>query len=456
MQIISGKCHLSGENHFWDRRRHMVELASMELKVIEGRQSTLYNHFKEYELASCRATTSRLMGVVALKITWYKPGDASSRYHQIMHLDYSEYGIDEYQEFECIPGRDDYAVSKETSRTLWNNFINVIGDAPVNISTACMLRLIESALPLAEKGREREYDSEENIAFRRYALRRIGLMKEALAERSITSDGCSSLEAIETVSAKNLGQYATINYFLMRLADADFEAAAYLSDMSEEELRSSMLAQHGVQTLMRNSITRLPKKDNPRAREKLRMYSCRLTTLAGNGYYYTTLNIWLDGGRTSRDATVMDLDIGSMTHMSAYESALQIVQPEYITVFACHDNMLDGFDAKQISPLSRAEQTPCANGWTYTIYNQTNTHVEKSEYRLGEDVYGYALLTIGGELILMSHDLSHITMLDDAAVFSIYSPYLSIKGRYRLDNPIFHTLCHTPGVIFDDLVEPEE
>lgn len=428
----------------------------MELKVIEGRQSSLYNHFREYELASCRATTSRLMGVVALKITWYKPGDASSRYHQILHLDYSEYGIDEYLEFECIPGNDNYAESKEAVKTRWNNFINVIGEAPINISTACMLRLIESALPLAEEGRPREYDSEENIRFRRYALRRLALMKEALEERGITGDACSSLEAIESVSAHNLGQYATINYFLMRLADRDFEAAAYLSDLSEEELRGSMLAQHGVQTLMRNSITRLSKKDNPRAADKLRMYSCRLTTLAKNGYYHTSLNIWLDGGRTSRDAIVTGLDIGSMTHMSAYESAMQIVQPEYITVFSCHDNMLNGFDARHISQLARAEQKACENGWVYTIYNQSNAHVEKSEYRLGDDVYGYALLTIGGELILMSHDLSRISMLDDAAVFSIYSPYLSIKGRYRLDSPVFHTLCHTPGVLFDDLIEPDD
>ena len=118
--------------------------------------------------------------------------------------------------------------------------------------------------------------------------------------------------------------------------------------------------------------------------------------------------------------------------------------------------MLNGCDARHISQLARAEQKACENGWVYTIYNQSNTHVEKSEYRLGDDVYGYALLTIGGELILMSHDLSRISMLDDAAVFSIYSPYLSIKGRYRLDSPVFHTLCHTPGVLFDDLIEPDE
>ena len=90
----------------------MVKSVGMELKVIEGRQSTLYNHFKEYELAYCRATTSRLMGVVALKLTWYKAGDTSSRYHQIMHLDYSEYGVDEYLEFECEPGREDYSETK--------------------------------------------------------------------------------------------------------------------------------------------------------------------------------------------------------------------------------------------------------------------------------------------------------------------------------------------------------
>ncbi|MBR0379756.1 MAG: hypothetical protein IJH62_04255, partial [Mogibacterium sp.] len=80
--------------------------------------------------------------------------------------------------------------------------------------------------------------------------------------------------------------------------------------------------------------------------------------------------------------------------------------------------------------------------------------VDSAHYRLDDDVYGYALLSIAGELILMSHDLRNISMLDDATIFSLYAPFIETKGRFRLDSSVFRTLCQAPGVLFDELVEP--
>jgi hypothetical protein len=81
--------------------------------------------------------------------------------------------------------------------------------------------------------------------------------------------------------------------------------------------------------------------------------------------------------------------------------------------------------------------------------------VDTASYKLNDDVYGFALLSIAGELILMSNDLRYISMLDDAAVFSMYAPFISTKGRYRLDTPVFQTLCGAAGAMFEDMVEPE-
>ena len=69
-------------------------------------------------------------------------------------------------------------------------------------------------------------------------------------------------------------------------------------------------------------------------------------------------------------------------------------------------------------------------------------------------MYGYALLNIGGELVLMSNELTRINMLDNATMMSLYAPYLKVKGRYLIETPIFHTLCHTHGAFFEDLIEP--
>ena len=80
----------------------------MGFSIVEGRLSERYNHFAEYDFMSCQATETRLMGVVALKVTWRGKDRPRARYYQIIHLDYSEYGVDEYLEFECIPGTDTY------------------------------------------------------------------------------------------------------------------------------------------------------------------------------------------------------------------------------------------------------------------------------------------------------------------------------------------------------------
>ena len=132
-----------------------------------------------------------------------------------------------------------------------------------------------------------------------------------------------------------------------------------------------------------------------------------------------------------------------------------MVQKEYITVFECPDNILNNFDNKFLGPLAGADPVMVPNGWLYTAYKKDNAYVNKAEYRLGDDVIGYALLSIGGQFIIMSHDMNSITALDNAVIFSIYSPQMTPTGRYLLEKtPVFHTICHSSGALFEDLIEP--
>lgn len=424
--------------------------------VVEGRKSPLYNHFAEYELMSCRATVTRLMGVVALKLCWQDASDASRRYYQLMHLDYSEYGIDEYLEFECLPEGPGCRELRAEVQARWNRFINVMGGAAVSITPSCALRLIDSALSLAGDDVPREHDSEENKSFRRFAAGRLSLMTEALRERGIDSDACSIREAIASVSVPDPGPYGIINYFLMRLLDRDFDAASFLSDIPEEELRKSPLASRGIQSLMRSDITDVPKRYNPRADDRLSMYYARITTLSRDGYYHITLSIWLDPKKKGRAAPVRDIEIGTETLLSNYEAAIQIARSEYITVFDCGADVTNSIESMHLRLLSRADRAACENGLLYTIYNETNDHVERASYMLSDDVYGYALLSLSNELVLMSTDLDRITAMDEELLLSILSPRITVKGRFKMEVPIFHTLCHGAGLSFDDLVDQDD
>ena len=426
-----------------------------ELKLVYGRQSNKYNHFEELQLESIRAINTRLMGVVAIRTIWRSKDERRSRFYQVIHLDYSEYGVDDYQEFDCVPGSEDYSEKKEAMQELWNHYIGVMGGEVVTISAPCLLKLLETALPLAGEDVTRQYDNEENKKFRRYALMRIGMMMDAMHEAGFSSDKCSVMDAIELTSPPRLSANETINYFVMRMVDRDFTAAAYLSTISMGILENCELASPGIQTLVRCNIERGSKRNDPPADGESFPFRCRITTLAKDSYYHMTFVIWLNGNYRSRNPLVTDIRVGSVIKMSDYEAALQMNRPEYLTVFGCKDSMMEGFDAKYIGPLAHSTQTAVPNGWLYTAYKGDNSHVDSSEYRLNDDVYGFALLTIAGELVLMSHDVRNISMLDDATIFSLYSSFISTKGRYRIDNSVFQMLCQAPGAMFEDLVEPE-
>ena len=425
-----------------------------ELKLIHGRQSDKYDHFKEYEFVSCRAVATRLMGVVALKVSWRGRSERRAAFYQIMHLDYSEYGVDDYQEFECMPGSDDYSSNKDEMNGLWDYFTSVMGGEIITIDAPTMLRAIESALPLASEDLDREYDDDENRRFRAYARMRLGYMIDALSDQGITSADCSLRDMIETLSPLRLSAYETINYFIMRMIDQDFDAAATLTDIDRDRLPDVEITKPGIQTLVKCDITAGDKRRDRAIDGISHPFRCRVTTLARDAYYHMTFIIWLSGSKRSSNPLVTEIRTGSVIRMSDYEASLQVNRTEYLTVFGCQDSMLEGFDPKYIGPLSHARPTMVPNGWLYTAYKQDNSHVDTPHYMLNDDVYGYALLSIPGELILMSHDLRNISMLDDSTIFSLYAPFISTKGRFRLDSSVFQTICQTQGVLFGDLVEP--
>ncbi len=425
-----------------------------ELRVEEGRLSEHYNHFAEFELMSCEATDTRLMGVVALKLTWKGRTNKKARYYQVIHLDYSEYGFDDYYEFDCTPGIDGCSDNQEDMEYYWQHFTSVMGGKVLTIKPSVMLRLVELAMPLAGETIDREYDDEANREFRNNTILRLEMMIETLRQDGITSDSCTTEAAIAAVSPRKLATCETLNYFIMRLIDLDFDAACYLSTMTRDELRSCVLTKPGIQTLIRSSLKMGDQSKFP-PRDGLSFpYRATISTLGRSCYYHATLVLFLNGDYKSVNPKVTEVSVGSMVKLSDFESAIQISQKEYLTVFEIPDKFLNNFDGSLIPLLVGVEPVATENGWLYTIYNKDNKHVNRTEYRLDDDVFGYAFLTIPGQLVLMSRNVEKIAKLDNSVLYSFYSPYLKLRGRYLLERtPVFHTLCHTQGLLFEDLVE---
>lgn len=425
----------------------------MELKVVEGKKSPNYNTFNDYDFHECEATETRLMGVVALRITWISKSNSRAKLYQVIHLDYSEYGIDDYFEYECIPGDENYHENKVNMKAKWQSFVSVMGGRVIKIVPEVIWGLVNSAIPLAEKFMKSGDNGPEDLLFRQNAIKRLNLMFESLKSNKQLTANYDAQDIIRLTSEHPLKTCNTINYFLMRLVDQDYEAASYLSTMSIEELRTCPLTNQGIQTLIKNKI-RLGEDKNDIPRDGFSYpYRCNMTTLGSSCYYYCSLVIYLNKDYKYTDPLVSEINVGTINKLTDYEAAIQVQASEYITVFDCRDRILNNFDGNKFDFLVDVEPKLVNNGWLYTIYNPTNAHVNKSNYWLNDDVYGYALLSIDGEFILMSNDINNISYMDDCTSISPYAPFMNIDGRYQLVTPIFHTLCEQRGVMFRDLIE---
>lgn len=252
-----------------------------EFKVIEGRLSEDYNIFEEHEFLSCTATNTRLMGVVAMRIYWRSIYDDTSLYQQVLHLDFSEYGIDEFFEYRLDSRSEYFEEDLMEVESAWRDTSKDLGGTNVLIEPHIMMRLIDDAIKVGEdnilKGVDRFREFRLNAAYT------MSLMRDRLAALGHLDKKADALEAIAAVSPSELSTYETINYFLMRLADRDFIAASHLSDLSIEELSNQHIPQQGIQSLIKNSIGVAEREES-----NGNLFACEAITLARETYYLST------------------------------------------------------------------------------------------------------------------------------------------------------------------------
>lgn len=414
-------------------------------QVIEGRLSESYNHFSEFRFRNCMCTDTRLMGVLAMRIIWEDPSDSQHTYQLLLHLDYSEYGIDELQEFEISPDSPQSGVSAEDAEESWRHIYQDLGGKLVELEPDVFVHLIYDAIDVARKNIMTGFD--EYADFRSGALSRIRLMRDALSDAGLMKEDCSTANAIKAVIPEVLEAYEVIHYFIMRLADRDFDAAAFLSTIDRSELERSPIASFGIQSLMKNSI------GTPAdAASESDRFALETITMSDFKYYFFTSVIELSGGRRSVNPKVTSLYTGFSKPLSQTETAYALSTPEYITVYDIPDQVLSDFEIREIDYFRNVSPRVIDNGWFLPVYNKDNYHLRLPIYRINGDLSATALVSIPGELVVMSSRLFDANSVETSIENSYYGDKLILKGRYQVNEPVFQTLCKTTGAMFEDMI----
>jgi hypothetical protein len=414
-----------------------------KLQLVEGKQSLEYNHFKDYVWECGYATNTRLMGVVAIRTCWKAP-NSDYRLYQILHLDFSEYGIDDYMECYTDPdlkGMGNIQDLREY-REEWQRVSGGLGGKNIPISLGATIRLINMVIQTNENYyRYHESDIQE---FRLHVVPRMQLM-EAAAKEDPSYEEVSSLEATKMVSLQSLSIAETINYFIMRMCDKDYLGAATLSTLSEEELRNNDSWHHEMMTLIHNRIR--PQKNSNE-------YYCTALTEGPVQYYYARINLAIDTSAGKRKSKVTKLDCPYFEPCSEVEMAMQMKHPEYITVYQVKSDV-EKFDPYRSQLLADAMMSPAPNGVLFMIYNEDNRHVNSNDYFMNNDVYGACILTPMNELVLMSSEVMKISAMELDVTSSFLSGELTLTGRYRFDSQVFQTFTEMRHATFRDIIQDE-
>ena len=420
------------------------------LKVVEGKLSNKYNHFMDYRFDSCVATNTRLMGVVALKVSWTAKDGSKDKLFQLIHLDFSEYGVDDYREIFTKAGNLE---GGREVKAEWKRISGGLGGNEVKIPFFTMIQLINEVIATNDLFYENHAPFIQE--FRKETLMRINLMKEASVKLLGEDTGFdkTSREGMEMVCKSPLTSFELINYFLMRLLDKDYRGAALLADVTAGAMKRSKFNEIGLAELVRNKISKETTAATPSG--EATVYKCRFTALSDD-YIYGEALLTLSLRSLTRSRRILEFEVTTLMHISDYEAALQLQQPEYITLYKLTVPQ-EKFDIDDSVFGADTAMTLAPNGIVYVLYNKDNSHVDSANYYMNHDLYGAYLLTPKNELVVMSHDLMKITNMEMDINKSINISKLELKGRYKLETQVFQSFAESPNTMFSDMIfNPEQ
>ena len=239
----------------------------------------------------------------------------------------------------------------------------------------------------------------------------------------------------------------------MRLLDKDYRGAALLADVTAGAMKRSKFNEIGLAELVRNKISKETTAATPSG--EATVYKCRVTALSDD-YIYGEALLTLSLRSLTRSRRILEFEVTTLMHISDYEAALQLQQPEYITLYKLTVPQ-EKFDIDDSVFGADTAMTPAPNGIVYVLYNKDNSHVDSANYYMNHDLYGAYLLTPKNELVVMSHDLMKITNMEMDINKSINISKLELKGRYKLETQVFQSFAESPNTMFSDMIfNPEQ
>lgn len=376
------------------------------LTVLQGGLLNSAN-IKEKRFVSSYVTNTRLMGVLGMYIHWELPEDDEHHdYHQFFYFDAEEYGFETYH---SVLGNDLNRIVE-----IENTLIGGLGGEQIPITMREAQFLFQEYSHINLKLGIPFPDGYDEYAF--------------LMGNSITLTAAETEALMEKQCVTLHSPYEALNYFLMRCFGKDFSAAGYLAS---HKVNLELFPDYQAATFCKNSI------DAGKAPGE---YLCESLIETEDNYYLTVTSLTLDHMRISTFERISSFKV------SPSEAALMLSRSEFV----CAYEMVCGPDefTKDSSRLASTSMvTAHDQGTLFMIFHENNSHVDKREYRINEDILGMYYVSHFGQLITAAYTLDDTRRLETDLSTSTLGRKLIPVARYEFREPILYEYIQSG---FDD------
>lgn len=368
-----------------------------------------------------KATNTRLMGVVGLKLTYNMVGH---RFTQLFILDYEEYGIAEYIGL--------FTDSIDEIESNASAMFGALGGSWVELSSEEAWALIARAEKVSEK-----YGSELPEQYIQFKDAISGADEDTKLYKTALSAVCVSPSNDEEL----------INYFIMRSCGKDDEAAEILCNDNFLDKSTSQnifrylnkLKLGSPSTLFKNSV----KKSNQNK------FICE-SLIEENGEFSILVSEISVMNNLISSAVVI-----SIMRITPWEASMQLRQSDYVLTAGC-----DYTQAEFAKLINTAFNTVNAHshesGMLYMIYKDNNNHVKSADYRLDADLLASIYFIDEKEIIISSPNSKSTDEVFQNLILSnhfLQIEKLSEIERFKFDDKVMGPFIESGLNDFKEFIE---
>lgn len=374
-----------------------------------------------WHFVSAYVTDTRLMGVVGLQIHWELPDDSvPGDFYQFFYFDAEEYGLDSYKSYR---GSDDLVVI-----SIEESLFGGLGGRKVSLTQAEAQYLVQDFCRDSQMMGVRLPEPKEEYEF--------------LLNEPVRDSGSLLASVMEKMCTELRSDYELIHYFLMRSFGKDKKGLSYLCDLAAiESGRIEDVAEPYAATLYKNTIEEFVNDDGT-----ISYLNESLVEVDQRNQYRLIMTEVL-----THDRKVIAAKRRSAFTVTTQEVAMMLSRPEFVTVFEVLAQPEESLEVLE-EMLPAAMQSSHENGRLFMAFHKNNEHVNRSVFRLNDDIQSLFFLTDFGQLIVGAYTLPSIWDAERKLQKSRLGMLVVPTAKFEFKEPVLLDFVQSDYEDFDDFL----